>query len=318
MQNIVELMREKSIHNLFKATGFNTNWDIWKSALNRYAPNMTPRQVLDLGDHLSEVFNSTNPANQLAPTAPAARTQSSVSSGGSSWEALVCWYLNFCLIGRRTVVIKHSKRLIPAPISDAMTVNYSNFISNTESDLVAITFPNHQDYCIDKDRIAITDANGNLVPTKKSRSYNYSDVVNALAHRDLRNIEIHIIQCKTNWNDNAQIPMLWDMIYSANNFRNGIKVGGNLYSIHDAARFSYSFVTVPTIKTKITASSTCVKRVINISGGNYWGAPTTSSVASSVKEMLSRNLSTGHLDSHLTTLGNELPKLASTYSYFNL
>ena len=33
-------------------------------------------------------------------------------------------------------------------------------------------------------------------------------------------IEINVIQCKTNWNDNAQIPMLWDMIYKVKYFDN--------------------------------------------------------------------------------------------------
>ena len=27
------------------------------------------------------------------------------------------------------------------------------------------------------------------------------------------------LQCKTNWNDNAQIPMLWDLIYNAQGFK---------------------------------------------------------------------------------------------------
>ena len=37
-----------------------------------------------------------------------------------------------------------------------------------------------------------------------------------IASRDFDEYEIGIIECKTNWKDNAQIPMLWDVIYSAN------------------------------------------------------------------------------------------------------
>ena len=60
--------------------------------------------------------------------------------------------------------------------------------------------------------------------------------------------EIGIIQCKTNWNDNAQVPMLWDMIYSAGGFRGrNITIGRNGYNIQNAQSFTYSFVTVPSI-----------------------------------------------------------------------
>ncbi|EYE87910.1 hypothetical protein Q428_10825 [Fervidicella metallireducens AeB] len=309
-QTIIEYLREQSVNNLFAAGGFCNNWNTWQSVIQNLAPSKTARQILNLGDNLSNIFSSTRSAG---------RTQSDVSGGGASWEALVCWYLNLCLIGRRTVVIKHSKKLIPNPVSDAITVNYANFVSNTESDLIAITFPHKDEYIIDKDLINIFDADGNNVAPKTGTRYNLIQVLDALTHRDFSNIEIHIIQCKTNWNDNAQIPMLWDMIYSANNFRNNITVGRNGYSIHNILRFTYSFVTVPTVDiTKIKATSTCVKRVSNISGGNYWGRPTRSNIASSVKEMLARNLASGHTSNHLTTLNSELPKLSNEYNYFKL
>lgn len=309
-QNIVECLREASINQLFRTSGFSNSWTTWKPAIENIAVSKTPNQILNLGDNLSDIF---------ATTRTEGRSQSDVSGGGASWEALVCWYLNLCSISRNTVIIKHHKDLIPDPISDAITVNYSNFVSNTESDLIAITFPNKSDYTIDKESISILDTDGKEVPTVIRRKYNMKNILNALSHRDFAELEIHIIQCKTNWNDNAQIPMLWDMIYSANNFKTNITIGKNGYSIHNAARFTYSFVTVPTVKlTGIKPTSTCVKRVANISGGNYWGRPSASNIASSIKEMLNRNLSTGHRKNHLTTLGNELPNLHTKYSYFRL
>lgn len=308
--NIVELLREGSINNLFKAAGFSSCFNTWKIRINDLTPAKTPRQMIDLGDHLSDIF---------ALTKSGGRSQSEVSGGGSAWEALVCWYLNACLIGRRTVVIKHHKDLIPAPVSEAITVNYNNFVSNTESDLIAITFPDKAEYSMDLNAINILDENGVTVSLQKGRKYNLNGVMDALCHRDFSELEIHIIQCKTNWNDNAQIPMLWDMIYSANNFRANINVGRNGYSIQDTRRFTYSFVTVPTSRIDgIKATSTCVKRVAHISGGNYWGKPTLNNVSNSVKEMLQRNLSTGHNRNHLTTLGSELPKLPNEYKYFNI
>lgn len=310
LQNIVEYLREESINNLFSTNGFNNNWNTWKPVILDLISTKAARQILNLGDNLSNIFASTRSGG---------RTQSIVSGGGASWESLVCWYLNLCLIGRRTVVIKHSKKLIPTPVSDAITVNYMNFVSNTESDLIAITFPDKPEYNCDKTTINIIDAEGHEVSPINNRKYNHKGVLDALTHRDFSDIEIHVIQCKTNWNDNAQIPMLWDMIYSANNFRNNITVGKNGYSIHDVLRFSYSFVTVPTVDiSKIKATSTSVKRVTHISGGNYWGKPTCSNISNSIKEMLARNLGTGNSNNHLTTIGSEIVKLNSDYKYFKL
>lgn len=310
-QNIIEALREAAIDNLFKTSGFSNCFPIWKTQIHTLTPLQTPRQIIDLGDNLSNIF---------ALTKTAGRSQSEVSGGGAAWEALVCWYLNLCLIGRRTVVIKHHKNLIPSPISNAITVNYHNFVSNTESDLIAITFPDKTEYTSDKNAISVLDENGLAVPVETAkRQYNLIPIMNALSHRDFTDLEIHIIQCKTNWNDNAQIPMLWDMIYSANDFRVNINVGRNGYSIHDVKRFTYSFVTVPTSRiTGIKATSTCVKRVAHISGGNFWGKPTSNNISNSVKEMLQRNLSTGHARNHLTTLNGELPKISDEYSYFKL
>lgn len=309
--NIVEHLRKKSIEQLFKAKGFKKNWLTWQNEINNLIPKRTPKQIFDLGDSLKTVFYSTNTGK---------RGQSDVSGGGASWESLVCWYLNLCLIGRRTVVIKHNQKLIPTPVSDAITVNYGTFASNTESDLIAITFPDDENYKIDKDSIEILDSDDKLVKTrKKSGKYNLKKVLNALCNNDFDKIEIHIIQCKTNWNDNAQIPMMWDMIYSANKFKNDIKVGRNGYSMHDIYKFSYSFVTVPTVNPeKIKATSTCVQRVRNLSGGNYWGMSSESNVASSVKELLDRNLKSGHSKNHLSTIKDEISKLDNEYSYFNL
>ena len=42
--------------------------------------------------------------------------------------------------------------------------------------------------------------------------------------------------------------MLWDAVYNATTFRNGITLGTDGFSINDVGRFTYSFVTVPTVK----------------------------------------------------------------------
>ena len=310
-KNIVEYLRMISVENLFATNTFNNAWNIWKDEIEKYATNKTPNQILNLGDNLANIFRSTGSQG---------RTQSDVAAGGNAWESLTCWYLNLCLIGRRTIVIKHHKDLIPDPVSDAITVNYANFVSNTESDLIAITFPDEEDYKKDINQIDVEDINGNKVPIYKGSRINYKEIINALCTRDFPKLEIHVIQCKTNWNDNAQIPMLWNMVYAAKDFKeNNISIGRNGYSIHDIKKFTYSFVTVPTVRLEaFTTNSTAVKRVINLSGGNYWGYPTKSGIANSIKEMLSRNLDSGSETNHLNTLREEINKLNEDYSYFRI
>lgn len=312
MQTIIEKLREEAVKKLFATNGFANAWPVWQNVILSKAATPTPRQLINLGDNLREIFYSTNTSST--------RSQSDVSGGGANWEALVCWYLNLCSIGRRTVVIKHNKALIPTPISNAITVNYGNFVSNTESDLIAITFPDKPEYNSDKDTISISDENGQLVSLYTRNKYNFLDVLNALVARDFSEIEIHIIQCKTNWNDNAQIPMLWDMIYSSTAFRSDITIGREGYNMNNARLFSYAFVTVPTVRPeRITRSSVAVSRVRNLSGGNYWGKPSEDGISSSVKEMLNRNLASGSTQSHMVTLANAIPELTATgiYSYFN-
>lgn len=313
MQTVIEYLRQEIVSQLFEI-GFGDFFETWKLNINKYAPARTEMQLLNLGDHLSEIFLSTGTSG---------RNQSELSGGGAAWESLICWYLNLCLIGRRTIVIKHNKKFMPSPVSDGITVNYNNFKSNSESDLIAITFPDKRDYSIDKFDINVQDTDGNIVPTSKAtrsdNSYNLLPILDALSHRDFSELEIHIIQSKTNWNDNAQIPMLWDAIYAARSFNNGISVGTNGYSIHDVRRFTYSFVTVPTNKNaKYAQTSTAVLRVRNLSGGNYWGNPTKQGVANSLKEMLDRNLKNGSSDSIVSTIKRSIPELNTTYSYFNL
>lgn len=316
-QNIIEYARELSVNQLFKTKGFKDAWKTWKDFINEnYLSNpVTPQQIFNLGDNLRDIFRTTGESG---------RSQDALSGGGSNWEALVCWYLNICTLNRRTFIIKHNKNLLPEPVNNAITVNYGNFKSNTESDLIAITFPDKPEYSMDKNLISIDDSDGNHVVTTKGKKYQFLPVINALIERDFEEIEIHIIQCKTNWNDNAQIPMLWDAVYSAENFRNGISVGSDGYSIHDAARFTYSFVTVPSNqiekngKEQYKPTSTSVLRVINLSGGNYWGLKSKMGVSSSVKELVERNLKSGSNIGIYSSLKDSVPYLDSTFSYFNL
>ena len=147
-----------------------------------------------------------------------------------------------------------------------------------------------------------------------------TDLSDFLSSRDFDDYEIGVIQCKTNWNDNAQIPMLWDMIYSANGFRGrNITIGRNGFNIHNASNFSYSFVTVPSNQNaEYKGSSVAVKRVTNLSGGNYWGLPTEHNVARSLKEIFTNNFQTGYPNNIRTEIRNAIPNFGNDLSYFDI
>lgn len=311
-QNICEYLREESIKGLFDMSTFEKCWISWAPVIRTQLTPLNSENIFSLGNSLSDIFKTTRVEG---------RQQSDLSASGAAWEALVCWYLNLCLVGSRTVVIKYKKELIPSPINDAITVSYGNFTSNTESDLVAITFADKPEYTIDKMQIVMSDHNNRAIPTFKGRSerFNYKPIIEALVRRDFVSTEVGIIQCKTNWNDNAQIPMLWDMIYSSLGFQQRILVGRSGYSIRDLQKFTYSFVTVPSnARTTFTPNSTSVKRVANLSGGNYWGMPTESPVASSINEIFGRNFTSGSDVSLRTRLNEVIPNIATTHSYFGI
>ncbi len=314
MANIIEHLRKKVINDLFALNSFHQNWDnAWKDAVRSkilIGTTYDTSKILDLGDSLAEVFGTTNTG----------RTQSAVSVGGTTWEALVCWYLNLCLINTNVVVIKQKKANVPTPISDALTVMYGASPSNTEADLIVIVFPDENEYSEDIQNLSGADIFENTELFDTRGNFNYLSALNILVDRDANSMDINVIQCKTNWNDNAQIPMLWDMVYNAQSFKNNnISVGINNYSLNSFNSFSYSFATVPTTNPdRINHNSVAVKRVITLSGGNYWGHPTRNNVASSLKEIFNRNLSNGINPNIRTTLLDSLTQIDNEFSYFNL
>jgi len=139
-----------------------------------------------------------------------------------------------------------------------------------------------------------------------------------LARRDFGDFEVNLVKCKTNWDDNAQIPMLWDMIYAKNGFKDHkITIGRDGYSIKDLDTFSYSFATVPLNKKVIYKSdAVAVKRVANLSGGNYWGKSTKQNVAKSVKEIFNSNLQNGFNSNLRENLKRIPPLLNKSLDYF--
>lgn len=119
------------------------------------------------------------------------------------------------------------------------------------------------------------------------------------------------IQCKTNWNDNAQIPMLWNLIFQqarvGTNPPTGFLVGRNGFQIRNLAHFAYSFVTVPTTSggdNGFTATGMPVRRVASLSGGAFWGHPTKQGICRSLAEFYGHQFSAnGTVMPNVNTLG---------------
>lgn len=296
--NAIELLRKKVITELFDLSTMQKVWRLWQPDISKYIDRKSPtsEQLTNLGDHLYEIFKSTSSGR---------RGQDDVSAGGTAWESLVCWYLNLVLIGSRTVVIKAKKANIPSPISDCIAVNYGNFKSNTESDLLAVTFPN------------VPESVGDYHDPIKDLNTHLSKVV----RDNFRECELTIIQCKTNWNDNAQIPMLWNLVYLSDGFEDDATVGSNGYSHKQLKKFKYAFATVPTVKPEnFKESSTSVKRVQHLKGGNFWGLPTKEGIATNIGEMKDINFQSALNDYQRgwnADIGSSITKL-NFENYFNL
>ncbi|MDC0044360.1 hypothetical protein OAI96_00365 [Pelagibacteraceae bacterium] len=286
--DLVEQFRNESLSFLFSNIKFKTNFTLWKKQILKKIGNtkLETDKLMNLGDDLSTIFKTTSQSG---------RSQTTLSNAGYYWESLICWYLNLCLVGSNSVVIRNVKELCPEVINDCMSVRYGTTTTNTESDLIGITFPKKNFNSLTK--------------------FNIKDV-NTIIKKNLDRIEISNIQCKTNWNDNAQIPMLWDIVYSSKGFKSKyIKIGKNNYTLDDLKKFTYSFVTLPSQKElkKFKTNSMPVLRVNNLSGGNYWGNNSVNGVALSIKEIFTNNFSYGVKN---RTIRNDIEKEASDYNYF--
>lgn len=290
MIKLIEIYRKEIIKYLFEIKSFSQSWEnSWKKEILTLLNNEELNEVnfFKLGENLRRIFLLTSSGD---------RGQGEVSSAGTGWESLLAWYLNLGLIGTRTIVIKPKKEFNFDTIQKTITVNYGNFISNSESDLIAVTFPKEDDvtYSI----LQLKEYEGkifsiNLLEELENYSLDKLNLfLNKIIENNISKIEVNIIQCKTNWNDNAQIPMGWDIIYSSTGFtKENIKIGRDGFSIHKIKDFKYSFITVPTQKDldKIKETSTQVLRVNKLSGGIFWGAKTKQNVAKNISEIFNSN-----------------------------
>lgn len=222
------------------------------------------QQILNIGLNLKRIFKS-----ELR-----GRSQGELSRGGASWEILVTWYLNLVFWNTNVVAMRPKKSLVPPVISDAMAVKVKGVVTSKETDVIVIEVPSTSNK-LELDR----------------------DSINGVIGSNPELTSVGVVQCKTNWNDNAQTPMLWNIVYAAQNLQvQNVVVGSNGYSPSSFGRFSYAFMTVPTNtekdgKDNYKTTSTAVVRVQGMTGGNYWGNPSVNGVADSIAEYFGRNFS---------------------------
>lgn len=265
--SMIEQLREQAVQDLRRIKAFEATWAVRSSFLAGKLPpkdEVTRTSVLRLGDSLSAAFELLGKGD---------RSQGGVSSGGAVWEAIVVWYLNLCLAGTRAVCVRGGS-LCPQPIKDALSIVHESNILRSEPDVLIISSEHLQ-----------------TAPRVSNRRKLLS-ASNAIAENYFHSLGLINIQCKTNWNDNSQIPMLWNMLYNqarkGATIPNGFTVGCNGFSLTSIGHFGYAFATVPT-QTKgpggYKATALEVLRVKSMTAGNYWGYPSKNSVCSSLSEL---------------------------------
>ena len=132
---LLENYRKEIINYLFRINSFSNAWNnSWKSQIKKILTEdkLTEDKLLKIGREARNIFLSTGGGT---------RGQREVSCAGTAWESFLTFYLNLGLIGTRTIVIKPKKEFNFKRIQDTLTVNYGDFTSSSETDLIAITFP---------------------------------------------------------------------------------------------------------------------------------------------------------------------------------
>lgn len=309
MRSFIEQYRNIAVDNLFfSGQTVQDAFPYWKEKFADFLP-LDAQNFYDLGSELREIsFYAGREWAANCDDPNLNKNQSAVSRAGTGFEILVTYYLNLGLLGSNAVAIKAKKNVWPQCLQDATTLVHNNVPIKSENDIVVITFPDHKDFTEDQDEMSKKDF------TKK---------LNELTEEHFEEIEVGVVQTKTNWADNSQSLLLYLIVYGAGTDYQipGVNLGIRNYNLRDLKHFSYSFVTMPTQKNlnMYTPTSTAVVRVSGLSGGNYWGLPSKPGVASSINEIFNRNFSTAlNGQSHRNLLNEELPKLQDNYQYFNL
>ena len=316
MKNFIEQYREKSVKKALEAESVQGAFPFWIEKIKEFNPNSSTK-IINLGSKLREInffggekWVDENRASYIAENKDL--EQAVLSRAGYTWERLVIYYLNLCLIGSNAVVFKSSNDLTPECIKDALTVKYGPSFSHSEADVLALIFPQKNE---ETGTFNINDDRANLSNSE------FKKLLNDYVSSNFEKIILQNIQCKTNWNDSAQTILLWDIIYNIGRTTNiaNLSIGKNSWMLRDLKSFSYAFATMPTQKKLdgFTPTKLPVVRVRSISGGNYWGSETKNNVASSISEIFSFYNEAFGNHSHRNLLSEQMEHLQTKFSYFN-
>ena len=284
--NNLKIYKSKILKHVTGLQSFQKGWNTWRPIFKTYLKEKNGENIFKLGENLSNIFMSYKP--------PSKRDQSAVSSGGTAWECINVWYLNLIFWNTSITASRSNKTFIPKCFRDALTVSYGSISTNTESDISIFSIPE-----------------SNKLNSPKTKDLN-TYILSKMDYVNFVNL-----QCKTNWNDNAQVPMLWDIIYSSNEKLNNISVGINGVSPHSFNSFSYAFSTVPTVdKSKFKKDSVAVLRVRNLSGRNFWGHPTEAGVANCINELASNSFASEFKGGVISHLNNSIKSDSNYFERF--
>lgn len=288
----LDKFRLKMLMQMSEVKSFRNSWTAFKPKVDTLCSPAAPnaQAIFNLGNHLSDIFQ----ANVVT-----GRGQSAVSTGGTAWECLVVWYLNLIFWGTDVIAARRNKNFIPKILLDSLSVSIANHSTNSESDIIIFSVPN----------------------ISNIKTLNLDDI-NELISSNVLASDLAVVQCKTNWADNSQIPMLWDLIYNAqgSNRIQSVQVGKLGIGPTSFRTFSYAFVTVPTQKKSYKPNAIAVLRVKNLTGGNYWGKATQQNIALSINEFPGRNFShvfSGGIHTHISAQLEADPQYFHRFSTIN-
>jgi hypothetical protein len=284
--NLIESLRVAQMTQIMAIPSFKSGWQSRKEFLLSKSGTKSRTDLIALGDYLSETFLLGKGAG---------RSQSGVSTAGVAWESLITWYINLCLAGTEAVCLR-GNAFIPEAVKQAMEVSFSNKVLRSESDVLILGLPQAS----------------NIIPDKPNAK-GIREALDSFCSHNFDKLGVINIQCKTNWNDNAQIPMLWNMLYTQSRkgamISNGFCIGGSAYSLRGLGYFAYAFATVPTNNwTEYKASDLCVLRAQTMSGGNYWGRATKNGIARSISTVFSEFSKSPHVFPQTSEIGKHSAK----------
>ena len=264
----------------------------WKKILG---PKPSENDIRILGENLRSIMKSFG----------GNRNNTSVSRGGNAFECLVSWYLNLLFWGTPVIVGKATRVHLPEVFADITTVSINQKKSTSETDLIAFSIPESEKF--------------SGLPSE----------LNEHIKQRIKDTDLTIIQTKTPWNENSQIPMLWNLIYNVAEFRvPNITIGNNGFTPLSLNSMTYAFVTLPSKSDDkmrgYKSSSIDVKRVESLSGGNFWCCPSKEGVASALHNFPLKNFpsyiaetATGNLWGHVNNNLEKYPNLIRSFLDLN-